>query len=59
MHTYNFYKTIIKDWKKKEIDNAKDAYYYISNLYEKNKNKNISSEEWFDNYWKKVKEENK
>lgn len=63
MHTFNFYKTIAIDWKKKDIDNARDAYYYINELYAKNKEKSkkeeISSLDWFDEFWRKAKEEKK
>ena len=71
MHPFVYYSKIIDDWKEKNIKTVEDAYLYIKSLYtteylKKDKNtynkkqkesSEISNEEWFENFWKKAKEE--
>ena len=62
MHSFSFFSKIDSDWKEKNILTVEDAFLYINSLYSKTyKNKNSqnqkSSEEWFEEFWKKAKEE--
>ncbi|MCR5741366.1 MAG: DnaD domain protein, partial [Gammaproteobacteria bacterium] len=57
---YSFFDKIAKDWAKNKIENAKDAFYYITDLYNKKesgKKEVKSSEEWFEDYWNSYKKE--
>ena len=64
LHPYAYYLKIKEDWDKNGIQTVEDAYLYINSLYTNTSNKklreskDISSDEWFENFWKKAKEEN-
>jgi len=61
MHAYRFYEVISEDWKNKNIETIDEAYHYINTLYMDNNKKTTkttkSSEDWFNDMWKSVKEE--
>lgn len=63
MHPFVFYSKIKDDWQNNGITTVEDAYLYINSLYSTVRNKKqkesseISNEEWFENFWKKAKEE--
>jgi len=61
MHAFRFYEVISNDWMQKQIETLDEAYHYINTLYLDNnsnkKKKNESSEDWFNDMWKSIKEE--
>lgn len=66
---YSFFEKIARDWAKKDIKNVSDAYYYITELYNKannndnkyyrNKGNKPIEDDWYDNYVKNYIEEMK
>jgi len=68
LHPYVFYEKVLNDWKENKIIDVENAYEYINSMYEDIKIKEQKlfkkkgtipelSDNWFDEYIKKVKEE--
>ena len=56
---YSFFEKIAKNWAKLKIETAEDAFYHITDMYNKTSKEKPTetTEEWFYNYWENIKKE--